>query len=672
MQHTYTNDLINESSPYLLQHAHNPVNWHAWNEATLKLAQAENKMLIISIGYSACHWCHVMEHESFEDSTVAKLMNDHFICIKVDREERPDVDQIYMNAVQLMTGSGGWPLNALALPDGRPFFAGTYFPKGDWLKVLNYFIDVRKNKPAVLTEQAEKVTQGIHSQETVSFNNSEASFSMQDLDKSFNSWKPKIDFQKGGRIGAPKFPMPAIWEYLLHYSRISDNDEALRAVTSTLNHMAFGGIYDQIGGGFARYSTDNDWLVPHFEKMLYDNSQLISLYTHAWQKTKNPLYQQVVYETLEFIEREMTSPEGGFYSALDADSEGEEGKYYVWTKAEIEQALGKDAAVFNAYYNVSNKGNWEHGKNILFRDKTAEDIAKKHKISVPELSKTIEKAKATLLDIRSKRIRPGLDDKILTAWNALMLKAYAQAYRSFGEEKFLRAALKNAKFLQKNAIGKDGQLSRNHKDGKSSITGFLDDYAFVISAFLELYQATFDEKWLEEAYQLSGYTLEHFFDEKSGMFFYTSDLQAKLISRKMEITDNVIPASNSEMAKNLFVLGNYYYNEDYINKSRQMMLNVQKDVHQNLNFYANWAMLEINFVEEPYTVAIIGADFEAIRQKMDQYYLPQVLLLGGKGEGKLQLLEGKLMEGQTTIYVCKNKVCKLPVTNVQDALKQLN
>jgi len=671
VEHEYTNQLISESSPYLLQHAHNPVNWHPWNDATLKKAQKEDKMLIISIGYSACHWCHVMEHESFEDTEVANLMNKHFISIKVDREERPDIDQVYMNAAQLMTGRGGWPLNALALPDGKPFYAGTYFGKSDWMAVLNHFVELKKSNPNYIIQQAENVTQEIHATENIVLVNAKSTFSMEDLDKSFDRLKPSIDFKKGGGHGAPKFPMPSIWEYVLHYSQLSGNQEALRAVTSTLDNMAHGGIYDHVGGGFARYSTDDNWHVPHFEKMLYDNSQLVSLYAHAWQKTKKPLYKQAVYETLEFIEREMTSPEGGFYSALDADSEGEEGKFYVWTKEAIDDALGEEANIYADYYNVTKTGNWEHGKNILFRNQTNEKFAKKHNLSVKELEGKIKSANSTLLKIRSERIRPGLDDKILTSWNALMIKGYTHAYRSFGEEKFLKSAIRNADFLLENSIGKDGAITRNYKDGKSSIPGFLDDYAFVISAFIELYQATFDEKWLDKANQLAAYTLVHFFDDESGMFYYTHDNHSNLISRKMEVSDNVIPASNSEMAKNLLFLGNYYYREDYIQKSEQMLTNVLDNTHQNIYFYSNWGILEAHFVQPPYTVAIVGKDYKSSRQELDQNYIPHVLLLGGNSEGNLNLLEDKLIKGQTTIYVCQDKVCKRPVTGVAEAITQL-
>nr|MBA3674653.1 thioredoxin domain-containing protein [Chitinophagaceae bacterium] len=629
-RHLYTNELIHESSPYLLQHAHNPVNWYPWGDKALKKAKSENKMIIISIGYAACHWCHVMEKESFEDTGVARIMNEHFICIKVDREERPDVDQVYMNAAQLITGRGGWPLNALTMPDGKPFYAGTYFPKKEWIKMLEYFIDLYKKNPATLSGQAAKVTQGIHAIENVPFNKATATFTIKDMDANFKNMQPNLDYEKGGEKRAPKFPMPAVWEYLLYYYYLSKNDDALRAVTTTLNNMAMGGIYDHVGGGFARYSTDAKWHVPHFEKMLYDNAQLVSLYAHAFQKTKNPLYKKIVYETLNFIEREMTSSEGGFYSSLDADSEGEEGKFYVWTKDEIEKILGDEAALFISYYNISAAGNWEHHKNILFRSISDEAIAAKFNITQQQLKEKIEADKSTLLTVRNKRVHPNLDDKILTAWNALMVTGYTDAYRAFGEKKFLDAAIKNANFLWSKAISSNNKIKRNYKNGKSSIEGFLDDYAFTISAFINLYQATFDEKWLYKANDIAAYTQTHFFDSASGMFYYTHNQHSNLIARKMEIADNVIPSSNSEMAKNLFYLGHFFSDDAEIKTATQMLLNVQKNLQQQIYFYPNWGMLEAAVVSGLYEVAIVGKDVESKREMIDEYYLPNMLLLGSK------------------------------------------
>ncbi|MFQ3174519.1 MAG: hypothetical protein ACI8W0_001640 [Flavobacterium sp.] len=669
--HPFTNELIHETSPYLLQHAHNPVNWYPWGEKALQKAKDENKLVLISIGYAACHWCHVMEHESFEDVEVAQYMNEHFVCIKVDREERPDVDQVYMTAAQLLTGRGGWPLNALALSDGKPFFAGTYFPKKNWMEMLQHFVDIKNKNPKSLIEQAQKVTEGVKSAENVSFVEEESIATIADINLTFNRWKSEIDFKKGGGKRVPKFPMPSNWEYLLQYHSLSKDPKALEAVTTTLDNMAFGGIYDQLGGGFSRYSTDGDWLVPHFEKMLYDNAQLVSLYSHAYQVTKNPLYKTIVYETLAFIEKELTSPDGGFYSSLDADSQGEEGKYYVWTAEELNSILGEDAALFSEYYNSTKTGNWEQQKNILHRKLSDSELASKHDISVEKLQTKIKASEEKLTKVRSNRVKPRLDDKILTAWNALMLKGYVDAYRAFDDTAFLNKALKSADFLSKNMIGKSNGVMRNYKNGNASIHGLLDDYAFTISSFIALYQATFDEKWLYKAKELNDYAVTHFFDSKSGMFFYTHNNHSNLIARKMEVADNVIPSSNSEMAKNLFFLGLYFDKADYTQKSKQMLTNVQKDIHNDISFYSNWGLVELHFVSKPYEVAIVGDGFEKARKEFDKNYFPNAIFLGGKTEGTLSLLEGKLSPKETTIFVCQDKVCNRPTNDVSEAIKQI-
>lgn len=669
-KHKFTNQLIHESSPYLLQHTHNPVNWYPWGKEALDKAKNENKLIIISIGYAACHWCHVMEHESFENEEVAQFMNDHFVAIKIDREERPDIDQVYMNAVQLITGGGGWPLNCITLPDGRPIYGGTYFPKEKWLDMLDQVSNFVKQNPEKTEEQAKSLTQGVQASEIINMNTETSNFSINDLNSIFENWKRSVDYKNGGSKGAPKFPLPIGYQFLLHYNYLTKNDDALKAVTTTLDKMANGGIYDQVGGGFARYSVDELWKVPHFEKMLYDNAQLVSLYSSAYQKTKDPKYKIIVQETLAFIERELRSKEGGFYSSLDADSEGVEGKFYVWTKNELKEVLGEKADLIIDYYNITENGNWEDGKNILLRTFEEKKIANKYQITESELLKRVFKAKAILLKEREKRTRPDLDDKILTSWNSLMLKAYVDAYRVFGDENYLNLALQNAEFINPKIKTSDNRLHRNYKEGKASINGFLDDYAFTIAAFISLYQATFDEKWLIEAGDLLNYSLEHFYNKTSGLFYYTSDIDPALIARKMELMDNVIPASNSEMAKNLFILGKYFYNEDYLLKSEKMLSNVKENTLKSGAYFANWDILMAWFVSEAYEIAIVGKDFEAKRKELDQHYLPNVFLSGGKNEGTLSLLEQKNIKGQTTIYVCKNKACKLPVTEVAEALNQ--
>ncbi|MEL6697337.1 MAG: thioredoxin domain-containing protein [Bacteroidota bacterium] len=668
--HLHTNRLIETSSPYLLQHAHNPVDWYPWGEEALAKAQKENKLLLISIGYAACHWCHVMEHESFEDTAVAAIMNKYFVPIKVDREERPDVDQIYMNAALLTTGRGGWPLNAFALPDGKPFFAGTYFPKDQWVRVLEYFADLQANRPEELLKNAAKLTEGLQQMEYTELVEAPSEFTLAQATQAFESTVSKIDMRKGGLDRAPKFPMPAIHEFLLDYHYYTQNKQALAAVKVTLDEMAMGGIYDQVGGGFARYSTDAIWKVPHFEKMLYDNGQLVSLYAQAFQLTQDPYYEEIVRETLTFIERELTDENGGFYSSLDADSEGEEGKFYVWDAKEIEELLGKDAAAFSAYYNVEERGNWE-GSNILFITETKEKVAQTYGITVSDLEEVIKKGKKVLLAARAHRIRPGLDDKILTSWNALMLKGYVDAYKALGDRKYLETALKNADFLVRNQFKSDGSLYRNFKDGTSAISAFADDYSLLIEAFVALYQATFDAQWLEKAAQLMEYALAHFYDASTGTFFYTSDLDDPLVSRTRELSDNVIPGSNSSFTKGLFLLGTYLYKQDYLDKSTQLLSNAMPNLAKEASFFASYGSVLLHYVYPPYEVAIVGDNYEELRKEMDLKFIPRMFLLGGKEEGKLELLQQKKVPGETYIYVCQDKACKLPVKKVADALKQI-
>lgn len=666
-----SNRLINESSPYLLQHAYNPVDWHPWGEEALAEAQKENKLLIISVGYAACHWCHVMEHESFEDSLVASVMNENFISIKVDREERPDVDDVYMTAAQLLNGRGGWPLNAIALPDGRPIFAGTYYPKEDWLKILNQIITVKNESPERLEESAAKITEGIQSTNLIQVNTNDFDFTSKDMQSYLEVALASYDKKYGGRTGAPKFPMPNAYEFLMKYYWISGDETALSTVTTGLDNMANGGIYDHLGGGFARYSTDETWLVPHFEKMLYDNGQLVSIYSQAYQLTKNPLYKNVVEETLEYIKREMTSPSNGFYSSLDADSEGEEGKFYVWQKNEIDSILNNEqnAKVFNDYYDVSKNGNWEH-TNILNAKGNLEKIAKKNDITIERAHEILTESKAKLLNVRAKRIRPGLDDKVLTSWNALMIAGYVDAYNALGSSEYKEIALQAGKFIADKQLQKDGRLNRNFKDGKSSINAFLDDYALTINAFLKLYQATLDKEWINRSELMTQYCLEHFFNDQTKMFNFTSALDPDLIAKKSEYNDNVIPASNSAMARSLFTLGTLKYNTEYLDKSEQMLKNMLPQISgsQYLSFYSNWMQLLLDKLYAPFEIAIVGSDALQKRQSLAQNYLGNSIILGSSKDENLALLEGKYMEGETMIYVCQNKVCKIPVSVVDKAL----
>lgn len=672
--HAHTNHLIHESSPYLLQHAHNPVDWYPWGEEALEKAKKENKLLIISIGYSACHWCHVMEHESFEDSLVAKIMNDNFVAIKVDREERPDIDDVYMTACHLVSGRGGWPLNAFALPDGRPIWAATYFPKDEWIKVLNQFIDMQKNDPSKLEESAAQITAGLKLGEAMNVVSGDKDFNKNELMQIGDAFMQNIDFDKGGRKGSPKFPMPNNYEFLLKYHQLFGDQNSLKAVTSTLDNMANGGIYDQIGGGFSRYSTDANWKVPHFEKMLYDNGQLVSLYAQAYKLTKSPVYEQKIRQSLAFVERELLSKENGFYSSLDADSEGEEGKFYIWTKEEIEQIIGdpKTAEIFSNYYNVTSHGNWEKS-NILHTTVDKKAFSKKYDMSQIELNNLLSQAGEKLMKARNTRIRPGLDDKILCSWNALMIKGYTDAYQALGDKHYLDIAIKNANFIKKNLLKSDYRLDRNYKNGQSTINAFLDDYALLIHAYIGLYESTFDTQWLDDSALLLDYVHAHFFDNETKMYNYTSDIDPALVARKSELSDNVIPGSNSVLARDLFIVGSYTYDREYTFRAEQMLKNMSEQIVASgtPNFYSNWCQLYLDMVHSPYEIAIIGPDAEQFRKELSAHYLGNSILLGGTSEGNLALLKDKLQEGRTMIYVCQNKTCKFPVDNVEAALKLL-
>jgi hypothetical protein len=664
------NQLQYSSSPYLLQHANNPVDWYPWGKEALDKAKAENKLILVSIGYSACHWCHVMEHESFESEEVAKLMNQFFVCIKIDREERPDIDQIYMNAVQLMTGRGGWPLNCFCLPDQRPIYGGTYFPKKDWMNLLTNLAHFYETKPAEAEDYARKLTEGIQQSEKLNFIKEDKTYKLEDLQEILEPWKMLFDFSEGGHNRSPKFPMPNNWDFLMKAAILLKDEAAHVIVRLTLDKMAAGGIYDHLGGGFARYSVDGKWHIPHFEKMMYDNGQLLGLYADGFKWSKEERYQEIVEETFAWLQREMTSAEGGFYSALDADSEGVEGKFYTWEKQEIDAVLGSEADLFNTFYEVSEDGNWEeeHINNLWIRQEK-EAVAEAFQISEVELNQRIAAAKVKLLAVRGQRIRPGLDDKILTSWNSLMIKGLCKAYQAFADDKYLDLALKNYKFLSKNMVQTEGGLYRNYKNGKASINGFLDDYALFIEAIIYLYECTFDEAYLHQAKALTDYTLDHFRDDESGMFFYTSNLDEALIARKYETTDNVIPASNSVMAYNLKRLSQFFDEKRYEKIYQHLLKMVQPQMKSYGSGYSNWASILLEEVKGCVEIVITGPNYSHQRKELAKNYIPNQIILGGT-QGNLPLLQDKFV-GDTKIFVCKDKSCKLPVNDVNEAIKQI-
>ena len=661
------NSLINASSPYLLQHAYNPVEWYEWNETSLKKAKDENKLIIVSVGYSACHWCHVMEHESFESHEVAEAMNKHFVCIKVDREERPDIDQIYMLAVQLMNGNGGWPLNAICLPDQRPIYGGTYFRKADWINILLNLANLWEKEPEKAVKYAERLTEGLQQAELIEGGNEDLTFNEAQLVEIVEPWKRNFDPIEGGYNRAPKFPLPNNWSFLLRYAYLKDDQAAMMQVMTTLEAMATGGIYDQIGGGFARYSVDGQWHVPHFEKMLYDNAQLVSLYAEAYQCLKLEPYIEVIKQTIEWLDREMTSPAGLFYSALDADSEGVEGKFYVWSKADFEAVIGANPMLLD-YFNITEDGNWEEEHtNILRRNFSDETLIEKYNLNKADFDNIVEEAKSKLLEKRAERVRPGLDDKCLTAWNAQMIKGLADAAQVLNEDVYYEKAKKAASFILNNLMDEDGGLFRNYKNGKASIKGFLDDYAFLIEALISLYETDFNEAWLNEAKELTDYVLLNFADAQNVMFFYTSNKGENLIARKHEVMDNVIPASNSVMAQNLQKLGLFFDDEAYRERASAMLKAVQPRIKAYGSAYSNWSIQLLNEVYGINEIAIAGNEFRTVKKELDKQYIPNKITLAGN-KSNLPLLQHKQSE-KTKIYVCRNKTCQLPVSNVEKLLK---
>lgn len=657
------NRLAKSTSPYLLQHANNPVDWFEWGTEALQKAKAEDKPILVSIGYSSCHWCHVMEHESFENTQIAAIMNEHFVCIKVDREERPDIDQIYMDAVQAMQQHGGWPLNVFLTPEQIPFYGGTYFPPQQWGQLLQQIHKTFEVKRTEINQSAEDLKNHLQTSDLQRFaKNSEAAFKSENLDSMFQILESRFDKTWGGIEKAPKFVMPSIWLFLLRYYSATKNESALHMVTHTLQQLAYGGIYDQLGGGFSRYSVDAEWFAPHFEKMLYDNGQLLSLYAEAYSITKDELFKNVIYEIVNWLECEMMHAEGGFYSALDADSEGVEGKFYTWTTEEINKILGKSARHFNSYYQITEEGNWEHGRNILRRDKNTKD---------ENITEELKAQKQKLLAERAKRIRPGLDDKIITGWNAMTIQGLIDAYKALQDSKFLNLALKAIDFIETNLIV-NSKVHRAFKNKHSQTEGFLEDYAFLIQAYTSLYQVTFNEAWLQKATTYTDYVQEHFYDAAEGYFYFTSNGAEALIARKKEIFDNVIPSSNSVMARNLFTLGVILDREDWKKQATEMVSKLSSLITGEPGYMCHWGVLLSEIINQPVEIVISGENAKTLRAELHTHYLPYSITVGSATKSNLPLLQGREPKpGETLIYICRDKTCQLPVTTIDEALAQL-
>ena len=691
----YTNNLINEKSPYLLQHAHNPVNWFAWHKEAFEKAKKEDKPIFLSIGYSTCHWCHVMEHESFEDEKVAELMNDSFISIKVDREERPDIDNIYMTVCQMMTGSGGWPLTIIMTPDKKPFFAGTYFPKESrggriGLKDLIQKINLAwENQRDEINKSANEITSYL------SLNNSTASENYANenlLDIAFNTFEKTFDNQYGGFGKGRKFPSPHNLIFLLRYYYKTNNTSTIKMVTKTLTEMRKGGIFDQIGFGFHRYSTTSNWFLPHFEKMLYDQAMLSLAYTEAYQVTKNKLFKRTTEEILEYVLRDMLSPQGGFYSAEDADSDGEEGKFYVWKKKEVIDILGKEESeLFTSIYNFSDSGTYHEeatgkatGMNSPFLTQTFEELSKDLNLPKVELENKLEKMRKKLFTEREKRIHPYKDDKILTDWNGLMIVALAKAGKVFNKQEYIDAAENSVKFVYSNLIDKKGNLLHRFRENEAGINAHIDDYAFLIWGLLELYESTFNADYLVKAIDLTNVLTNNFWDKKNNSgFYFTSQNSEELISRPKEFYDGAIPSGNSVMYTNLQRISKLTANTSFDLYADNLNKTFNKVVVQNPTAYSQFLSGLIFYYGPSYEVMIVGDknenQFKDIIYTLNSNYFPnKVVMLIEENERRKEIekiapftKDYATLDGKPTVYVCKNYVCNLPTTDKNKMVEML-
>jgi uncharacterized protein YyaL (SSP411 family) len=671
MTHKHNNRLINATSPYLLQHAHNPVDWFEWGDEALDTARKLDKPILVSIGYSSCHWCHVMERESFENEPIAKLMNSQYVCIKVDREERPDVDQIYMEAVQALGVHGGWPLNVFLTADQRPFFGGTYFSPQAWTQVLQNVANAYRSNRDKIEETAEELTHHLMRSDIGRFVNPASSDAVvDDLSELVRRLSEKFDRRRGGMSHVPKFIMPSIWRFLLRYHYLAKDADILEHIGLTLDRIAAGGIYDQTGGGFARYSVDGDWFAPHFEKMLYDNAQLMSLYSEAFAVTHRDRYREIVYQTMRWLKREMMHPEGGFFSALDADSEGVEGKFYCWTSGELDRLLGPDAARFKEFYQVTDQGNWEHEMNILFRLPDEKSFLSKHHLDAASWQATLDTSAQILMAERATRIRPGLDDKILTAWNAMMTCGLLDAYSSFGDAEFLTLASRNLTFVEEQ-LCEGTTLFRSYKNKRSTTHGFLDDYAYYILALTKYYQATLDESHLQRAVKFTRAALSQFYDAHEQYFFYTSAEAEQLITRKKEIFDNVIPSSNAIMVQNLYWLGTMMQIDEWIGLSQKLVDGLRTLTGSEPSYMSQWA---IAMTEQKVGLkeVVLAGQGDGHRRALQQHFNPFAAFMKAAQESQLPLVKGKdAIQGRDTIYVCHQRVCQLPVHEIDQALNQI-
>ena len=668
----HTNGLIDELSAYLLQHAHNPVQWFPWDQKHLDRAKEEGKLLLISIGYASCHWCHVMEHECFEDDEVADLMNSNFINIKVDREERPDLDQVYMNAIQIITGQGGWPLNMIALPDGRPIWGGTYFSKKRWMEVLSQIYSLSKKNPEKIIQYADELEKGLAHFE---FNKTdENEFKWGEITMSLDKILSKRDIKNGGLLGAPKFMMPTLLRFIQYGGLLCNNQEALKHFHLSLEKMTLGGIFDAIGGGFSRYAVDSEWHIPHFEKMGYDNGQLLSLYAKAYREKSLQLYRETVDKTIRFLSDNLLSPEGGFYAALDADSLDEngsltEGSYYVWKQHEIKELFPDDHLLVSAYYSINEGGYWEDGKYVLRRIETDKKFAKIYEIDLSELKTKVLQWDATLLMKRKERMLPRLDDKVICSWNAMITSGLLESYVSFKNESYLDLTTKSIRFIEQNFISNSGTLKRISKKGVNKIDAFLEDYSAVIKMYIDAYEILFDEHYLNQANKLAAVCLTEFEDQNSPLLFFSS--KSDLVLRTKETSDNVIPSSNAIMAENLIRLSNHFIKPEYISRSRAMLASCKSEIQSYPGNYSYWLTVALRLLKPGYEIVAVGPNSKKILREIRNTQFTLNCSWAAAEKSNLPLFQNRVSKNKTLIFLCKNKQCELPLESVEEVKEKL-
>jgi len=672
------NNLIHETSPYLLQHAHNPVDWYGWNNDSLKKAKDENKPIFLSIGYSSCHWCHVMAHESFENEEVAKFMNENFVNIKVDREERPDIDDIYQKVCQIATGQGGWPLSIFLTPDQKPFYVGTYFPVLDsygrpgFGSICRQLSQAWKEKPKDIEKSAENFLDALNKTEKVSI---PSKLERTILDEAAMNLFQLGDSTYGGFGSAPKFPNAANVSFLFRYAKMSGLSKFTEFGLKTLKKMANGGIFDQIGGGFHRYSTDAKWLVPHFEKMLYDNALIPVNYAEAYQITKDPFYLDVLRKTLDFVLREMTSPEGGFYSAYDADSEGVEGKFYVWKKSEIKEILGDDADIFCLFYDATDGGNWE-GTNILCNNLNISTVAFNFGIPEEKVREILQTCSQKLLDVRSKRVAPGLDDKILVSWNSLMITAFAKGYRVTNDSRYLDAAKNCILFIENNLFSGD-KLLRTYKNKTAKIDGYLEDYSYFVNCLLDVFEIDPDPKYLKLALKLGHHLVDHFWDSENNSFFMTSDNHEKLIIRPKSNYDLSLPSGNSVSAFVMLRLFHFSQEQQFLEITTKIMESQAQMAAENPFGFGYLLNTILIYLEKPVEITIINTENSQLCNSILLEYLPNSITVTVQNSDQLSSLSeypffaGKTFEEKTSAFVCKNFTCSLPLHTIDEINSQL-